>query len=142
MLGTIYDYSHFLRICTFFHAKTIILSCTRPIEPHQEKTCLRGFRPGLTQTWLYNHRSWLEAGNFGFRKKRDCTIYVAKTKALISCMATAAELHLFFLHMQKVGFLMKPLILTGPYLETKLDNLGCNQSDWYGISNLLLLIYI
>ena len=31
----------------------------------------------------------LEAENFGFRKKRDCTIYVAKAKALISCAVTA-----------------------------------------------------
>ena len=33
----------------------------------------------------HSHRRWLEAENFGFRKKRDCTftIYVAKTKALI-----------------------------------------------------------
>ena len=30
------------------------------------------------------HRRWLEAGNFGFRKKRNCTIRVAKTKSLIS----------------------------------------------------------
>ena len=26
-----------------------------PIEPRSEKTGLRGFRPGLTQTRLYNH---------------------------------------------------------------------------------------
>ena len=45
---------------------------------------LRGFRPGLTQTGLNNYKRWLEAGNFGFMKQRDCTIYVAKTKALIS----------------------------------------------------------
>ena len=25
-------------------------------EPRREKTGLRGFRPGLTQTWLYSHR--------------------------------------------------------------------------------------
>ena len=30
-------------------------------EPRLEKTCLRGFRPGLTQTELYSHRRWLEA---------------------------------------------------------------------------------
>ena len=29
--------------------------------PHHEKTGLRGFRPGLTQTRLYSHRRWLEA---------------------------------------------------------------------------------
>ena len=39
------------------------------------------FRPGPTQPSLYNHRRWLEAGNFGSRKKRDCTICVAKMKA-------------------------------------------------------------
>ena len=38
---------------------------------------------------LYSHRRWLEAGNFGFRKKRDCSIYVVKKKALISCGFTA-----------------------------------------------------
>ena len=30
-------------------------------EPRPEKTGLGGFRPGLTQTRLYNHRRWLEA---------------------------------------------------------------------------------
>ena len=37
-------------------------------EPVCEKTNDFGFRPGLTQTRLYSHRRWLEAGNFGFRK--------------------------------------------------------------------------
>ena len=46
------------------------------------------FRPGLTQTSLYSHRRRLEAWNFGFMKKRECTICVAKTKALISCTVT------------------------------------------------------
>ena len=31
------------------------------IEPHCEKTILRGFRPGPTQTRLYSYRRWLEA---------------------------------------------------------------------------------
>ena len=53
-------------------------------EPRREKTNLRGFRPGLTQTGLCNHRIWLEAYNFGFSKNMDCFIRVAKTKALIS----------------------------------------------------------
>ena len=30
-------------------------------EPHCEKTGLRGFRPGPTQTRRYNHTRWLEA---------------------------------------------------------------------------------
>ena len=54
-------------------------------EPRCEKTSLPCFRPGPTQTRLYNNSRWLEACNFGFRNWRDCTIYVAKTKALISC---------------------------------------------------------
>ena len=36
--------------------------------PRCEKTVLRGFLPGPTQTGLYSHRRWLEALNFGFRK--------------------------------------------------------------------------
>ena len=38
---------------------------------------------------LYMHRRWLEAGNFGFRNKRNCTIRIVKTKALISFAVTA-----------------------------------------------------
>ena len=30
-------------------------------EPCHGKTCLRGFRPGLTRAGLYNHRKWIEA---------------------------------------------------------------------------------
>ena len=30
-------------------------------EPRSEKTNLRGFRPGPTQTGLYSYRRWLEA---------------------------------------------------------------------------------
>ena len=48
-----------------------------------------GLQTGLTQTKLYMHRRWLEAGNFGFRKERNCTIRIAKTKALISFAVTA-----------------------------------------------------
>ena len=58
-------------------------------EPVYEKTNNVCFRPGLTQTGLFKHRRWLEAGNFGFRKKRNCTIHVAKTKVLISFAVTA-----------------------------------------------------
>ena len=58
-------------------------------KPRSEKTGLRGFRPGPIQTRLYSNRRWLGAWNFGFRKKRDCTIRVAKTKALINFAVTA-----------------------------------------------------
>ena len=61
------------------------ISAEKQNEPMREKTNKLGFRPGLIQTELYKYRRWLEACNFGFKKKRDCTIHVAKTKALISC---------------------------------------------------------
>ena len=32
----------------------------RIFEPRSEKTGLRGFRPGLTQTGVYSHIRWLE----------------------------------------------------------------------------------
>ena len=37
----------------------------RSNEPRSEKTGLRGFRPGPTQTKLYRHRRWLEAKKIG-----------------------------------------------------------------------------
>ena len=40
----------------------------KSFEPRSEKTGLRGFRPGPTQTRLYNYRRLLEIWNFGFRK--------------------------------------------------------------------------
>ena len=46
-------------------------------------------RPGLTQTKLYKHRRFVDAGNFGFKKKRNCTIRVAKTTVLKSFAVTA-----------------------------------------------------
>ena len=54
-----------------------------------EKTCLWSCLPGPTQTKLFNQRRWLEACNLELRKKRDCTIYVAKTKAQISSTVNA-----------------------------------------------------
>ena len=59
------------------------------IEPVRDKTNNLGFRPGPTQTGLYSNRRWLKPGNFGFRKKRNCIIRVAKTKSLISFAVTA-----------------------------------------------------
>ena len=41
------------------------------------------------------HRRCLETGNFGFNKKRNCTIRVAKTKALISFAVTAKLICVF-----------------------------------------------
>ena len=64
-------------------------------EPCCEKTGLQGFRPDPTQTGLCNHRRWLEALNFVFRKQRNCTSYVEKTKALISFPVTGKLICVF-----------------------------------------------
>ena len=64
-------------------------------EPCCEKTGHQGFRPGPIQTGLFNHRRWLEACNFGIRKKSDYTIQVVKTKALISCAVTSQLICVF-----------------------------------------------
>ena len=42
--------------------------------------------------------------NFGFRKKRNCTIYGAKTKALISFAATAQLICAFDFAYAKIRF--------------------------------------
>ena len=52
----------------------------------------------------YKHSKWLEAGNFGFIKYRNCTICLAKTKALISFAVTAKLICDFVLHRQTSGF--------------------------------------
>ena len=86
-------------VCAFVVRKFSkqVFSCRGPTfiairtlsQPRLNKTCLRDFRPGSTQTGLYSHRRWLQALHFGFRKKMDCNIYVTKTKTLISCAETA-----------------------------------------------------
>ena len=84
-------------------------------ETRCKKTGFRGFRPGPTQTGLYSHRRWLEAYNFGFRKKRDCTIRVAKTKSLISCAVTAQLICVFVFAYAKCRFFMTRLIFECSY---------------------------
>ena len=43
-------------------AKSISLEMVKKLdEPRLERTCLRGFRPGPTQTEVYSRRRWLEA---------------------------------------------------------------------------------
>ena len=75
-----------------------------PFEPCCEKTGLRGFRQGPIQTRLCSLRRWLEAWNFVFRKKRDCTIRVVKTKALISFTVTAKLICVFVFAYTKIWF--------------------------------------
>ena len=69
----------------------------------REKTNNLEFRPGPTQTGLCSHRSWLEARNFGFKNKKDCTTRAAKTKALCSAPLFSPK--------HFVGFLMQWLKL-------------------------------
>ena len=49
-------------------------------EPGHEKTYLRGFRPGKTQTGFLSYRDHLESWNFGFSKYRYYTIKSANNK--------------------------------------------------------------
>ena len=73
-------------------------------EPRCKRTGLRGFRPGPTQIGLCSYRRWLEPWNLGFREQRDCTIYVAKTKALISFAVTAKLICVFVFAYAKCWF--------------------------------------
>ena len=57
----------FLGSCPFVRPSSSVCNVSASYEPRCEKTGLRGFWPGPTQTGLYCHRRWLEAWNFGFR---------------------------------------------------------------------------
>ena len=96
----------------------------RPLrnEPSQDKTRLQGFQSGPTQTRLYSHRRWLEALN-------DCTIYVAKTKALISCAVTVQLICAFVFAYAKSRF---------SHYVAQIDQ-GV-QSIWFSWSIFLLII--
>ena len=63
---TLFFYTNLLLLCVVSLSDSFLLQKSRYmylfiIEPRCEKTGLRGFRPGLTQTGLYNHRRLLEA---------------------------------------------------------------------------------
>ena len=63
--------SHGQIMCFFLPCDTLVHSATlssTEVGPRCEKTSLRGFRPGPTQTGLFSDRRWLEVWNFGFRK--------------------------------------------------------------------------
>ena len=50
-----------------YHKFTGNTDRTKLYENRHEKTCLRRFRPGKTQTGLLSYRDKLETGNFGYR---------------------------------------------------------------------------
>ena len=83
------------QITGFMHIQGGLGNHIKTFEPRREKTNNLGFRTGPTQTELYKHRRWLEAGNFGFSKQRNCTKCLAKTKALISFEVTAKLICVF-----------------------------------------------
>ena len=49
-------------------------------EPRHEKTCLRDFQSGKTQTSLLSYRDLLESWNFGLSKYRYYTIKEANNE--------------------------------------------------------------
>ena len=65
---------------------------------------------GVSAQVRHKHRRWLEALNFGLRKRRDCSIFVAEN-ALISCADTAQLICAFVFAYAKIGFLITRLIL-------------------------------
>ena len=63
-----------------YYIKNYQMSCVAKKSAFSESDQVR-HKPG--------YRKWLDTGNFGLKKKSDCTIYVAKIKALISCAGSA-----------------------------------------------------
>ena len=63
-MGPIYAEIFRVGLAGFFERQPVQIICKdqteTSFEPRCEKTGLRGFRPGPTQTGLYSHR-WLEA---------------------------------------------------------------------------------
>ena len=88
------------RICSFEKIEQSLMEECQPfavIEPRREKTGLRGFGPGPTQTGQYSHRNRLEARYFGYINLRNCTNRVVKTKDTdLLCSYCTADLCLCF----------------------------------------------
>ena len=80
----------------------------------------------LTQTRLYSHKRWLEAGNCGFRKSRNCTIDVAKSKALIS-FAVTAKLICAFVFTYADSWFLPMQWLKCKHKTVNIDMLLCSQ---------------
>ena len=62
-------------------------SVDEPSTPYvhfREKTINLGFGPGPTQTGLYTYRRRLKTLNVRFKKKKKCTIRIAKAKGAVT----------------------------------------------------------
>ena len=68
----------------------------------QQKTGFRGFRTRSNTNQAVQLQKM--SGGLKFRKKRDCTIYVAKSKALISCAVTSQLILVFVFAYAKSQF--------------------------------------
>ena len=79
-------------------------------ETRREKPSLRGLPTYSDTNQALQPQKMDRDMQFGFRKKRDCTIYEAKTKALISCAVTGQLIFAFVFAYAKAGFLMTQLI--------------------------------
>ena len=100
-----------------------------------------GFRPGPTQTELCSDRRSLEARNFGFRKKTDCTIRLAKTKALISFAATAKLICVFVFPYAKSRFSHDAALMAfanSKDIEQSEHSLCCSHEHKFNVLNYLL----
>ena len=107
-------------------------------EPRREKTGLRSFRPGLTQAGLYSHRKELESSNFGYKKRRHCTILVAKTETLISFVVTAMLICAFVFSQAKSSFLLTRHLLS----HTKTNNLQMRKQRRRSATAKLISVFL
>ena len=80
------------------------LSFTTIYEPRHEKTCLSGFLTRFDTNWAVQPQKMARGLECWIKKKRGCTIYVAKTKAMISCRMTAQLIGTFVLAYAKCRF--------------------------------------
>ena len=85
---------------------------------------------------LYKNRRWLEAGNFGLRKKRNCTIYVAKTREIISLSVTAKMIVFDFIY-AKCLFSLDAAQLSISLLSINIEDHACSSQLCFlwGIQN-------
>ena len=83
-------------------------------EPCHDKTCLLDFRPGPDTNQAVQPQKMVR----GLKFQRDCTFFVAKAKALISCTVTVQLICTFVFANAKIRFSHDAAHLT---VHTKLN---------------------
>ena len=114
------------------------LSLTLIYEPRQEKACLRGFRPGKTQTRLLSYTDKLGSWNFGYSKLVEVLYYPGseQQRHWSDCM----DLRLCCSHMahkEERHFLNKNGIFSGSPAGTEFVRLSICPSVNFFSSHLL-----